>query len=440
MQADERLWLTLQVPPYHGSTALLSSPAATSICRALSWQCEPKKIPGSMLGAGLRAHRYDSTTASWKASVTAALEAYEQARPAATGGSSFHHRMQRVFNQHADAYSFFWNLSRAVLFTKWAPMGKGPMGVDGLWHAGEGGSGGSGGGGSGGGDSGGNSSHQHWAFELDERAVPPSVAAAGIRRLRWGVLMGYRPYCLWPLSSHDAENRLAFLNATGGGGGYEGGASRDDDDASGLTIAAAACPVSVWTLRLLDEVRSLEAFVSEHRMHVASHRPVLVLSFADLLWRPAEAVRSLLGFAPCLRSLNLSYVPRRGVDVFAENLFKVRGSIATFGARFERRAAFVLPLPRARRHMRGGRGPREGAGCGAAVHRIVPGVGRVVSEKRRRRRQRQQQSGELSRRHDRASLATWRAVARRGGDRGGRGPRRRSRTSSSTCGVSRRVQ
>ena len=46
LPSDTRLWLVLDAPPRHGSTALfqlaLSSRAVTSICTAMTWQCESK--------------------------------------------------------------------------------------------------------------------------------------------------------------------------------------------------------------------------------------------------------------------------------------------------------------------------------------------------------------------------------------------------------------
>jgi len=56
----------------------------------------------------------------------------------------------------------------------------------------------------------------------------------------------------------------------------------------------------------------------------------VVVNYADLLWRRAGLVGLLQRALPCLGKLNAAYVPRLGVDVFRENRFKSRGSIASY--------------------------------------------------------------------------------------------------------------
>ena len=58
---------------------------------------------------------------------------------------------------------------------------------------------------------------------------------------------------------------------------------------------------------------------------------VLLISYAQLIWDTERLTHRLLDFVPCLQSLKSDFTPRLGVDVFAENHIKVRGSIVQYG-------------------------------------------------------------------------------------------------------------
>ena len=44
--------------------------------------------------------------------------------------------------------------------------------------------------------------------------------------------------------------------------------------------------------------------------------PVLLLSLADAVWDSGRVGRAVAGFAPCLGSVDLSWTPEVGVDIF----------------------------------------------------------------------------------------------------------------------------
>jgi len=78
-----------------------------------------------------------------------------------------------------------------------------------------------------------------------------------------------------------------------------------------------------------------------HRYLRRAGTPVLLLSYADLLWRTQYTTDRLLRFLPCAASLNASYTVQLGRDYFdftthtrsgGSNRWKARGTVADFGA------------------------------------------------------------------------------------------------------------
>ena len=64
----------------------------------------------------------------------------------------------------------------------------------------------------------------------------------------------------------------------------------------------------------------------------AAARPVLLVSLAELLWRPTRFEQLLAAFAPCLGRVDLSFHPRLGRDIYPENHFgHVDGSLRGYG-------------------------------------------------------------------------------------------------------------
>jgi len=250
----ERLWLTTNALAFHGSTALemlmMSGHAVTTICSAGTWQCE------------------DTNLSSWSDPGAYAC------LPGAGG-------IGRLLRAELSIYAHNWNLSRAVLMTKWAPWRRNGhtladmmcLGVDGSPAP---------------------------LGDLKSLEPPEELVRAGIHRVRMATVMMHRPWCLWGLSKHARRERAH--NST------------------------------VWAR---EELQNIEAQVEEHRQHVADGRFVHLLCLADLLWRPWQAALRLQRFVPCAGSLDPHFEPTRGIDIFAGNRFKAKGSTASFGASHE---------------------------------------------------------------------------------------------------------
>ena len=59
--------------------------------------------------------------------------------------------------------------------------------------------------------------------------------------------------------------------------------------------------------------------------------PVLVVSLGDLLWSQERTLQRVHAFLPALaHTLNTSFVPQLGRDIYSGNHFKAHGSIASF--------------------------------------------------------------------------------------------------------------
>ena len=86
-------------------------------------------------------------------------------------------------------------------------------------------------------------------------------------------------------------------------------------------------------------------FVRELEMHASNvaylherRRPVLVLSYSDLLWDTPRVARELTAFLPCLGRLDPDFEPTLGVDFFPQTKMKTirsktrTSSIMAYGA------------------------------------------------------------------------------------------------------------
>jgi len=83
------------------------------------------------------------------------------------------------------------------------------------------------------------------------------------------------------------------------------------------------------------ELDYLQRLVDAHRYLTRIGVPVLVINYADLVWRPELTLRRLSSFLPCLGQLDIDFVPREGKDVFRGNKWKVSGSVREFGRRVD---------------------------------------------------------------------------------------------------------
>jgi len=159
--------------------------------------------------------------------------------------------------------------------------------------------------------------------EMETTTVPKAMAASGVNRVKWGIVLMHRPWCMWTMSHNARQEREEDLEA--------------------------------WATKELIETEKL---VAQHRKWALDGIPVLVTSYAQLLWRPNLFVERVKHFAPCIGDVDLNFVPQLGVDVEEANMLKITGSIFDYGQA-------VRP------ETLGVRG--EGA-CGAPVHELYAGL------------------------------------------------------------------
>lgn len=170
MPREERLWLTVGAPFYHGSTALemlfMSSRRVSTICAAGTWQCEARWCLEEHAFAA-RAGAPPGTVGPWPCPSPNAIR----------------HDVPGRLRCHLETYSRIWNLSRPVLLTKWAPLhnGGGCAAV----------------------------APDESGVGLDVAPPPALLRAYGVERVRWAVVMMIRPYCLWRISSHARSKQAA---------------------------------------------------------------------------------------------------------------------------------------------------------------------------------------------------------------------------------------
>ena len=137
------------------------------------------------------------------------------------------------------------------------------------------------------------------AFDLEEletTTVPTAMAASGVARVDWGIILMHRPWCMWSMSHNAREEREEDLE--------------------------------LWATRELFETEKL---VAQHRKWALDGIPVLVTSYAQMLWRPNLFVDRVKHFAPCIGDVDLKFVPQLGVDVEEANMLKIDGSIFDYG-------------------------------------------------------------------------------------------------------------
>jgi hypothetical protein len=136
--------------------------------------------------------------------------------------------------------------------------------------------------------------------EIETATVPRGMAASGVNRVSWGVIIMHRPWCMWNMSSHARNSR-----------------ERD---------------LKVWAVR---ELFLTEKLIAYHRKLTYDHVPALVTSYAQLLWRPDDFVMRVKRFAPCTGDVDLNFVPKLGVDISEANMLKIEGSIISYGKAVE---------------------------------------------------------------------------------------------------------
>ena len=277
---SERLMLTLFSGIYHGSTALeqtlMSAPNVATLCNGMQWQCEAQ---AGAADDSNRCQYCDPRDHRHQLSVTEPHECLACASP------PFAENNTAAFRLTLDVFEPYWRAqhNRGVLAVKWAPLQYGPVegpqrGNSGMhWHDTP------------------DPPQQSWR-EYETRGVPRSLAAAGVRRVRWALVLMHRPWCMWRLDSHAREERESK--------GVDG-----------------------WAR---SELQQTEQLVALHRKLSQAGVPTLVMSLADLLWADEQphaharhrAADRLQAFAPCAGLVDTGFEPVMGRDVFELNLMK----------------------------------------------------------------------------------------------------------------------
>jgi len=276
LPASERLLLTLDSVFFSGSTALqeafMSSTKVATMCNGGSWQCEVSR------DEDLCKNCRDANRTHESLPCVQCVAGGSKAVDAVTD-----------FAANLELLAPFWlkQTGRSVLAVKWAPLRFGAVDSKGTQPASK---------------LAPESLYRSDVASIDLEAlettgVPRDLASQGVTRVRWAVVIMYRPWCMWSMSRHATSDR---------------GVNR-----------------SAWASTTLFELEDLAA---THRELRRRNVPVLVMSYAQLLWRPWSVERRAAVFAPCVGALNLSFVPRLGIDVFEENELKVDGSIRSYGA------------------------------------------------------------------------------------------------------------
>ena len=79
------------------------------------------------------------------------------------------------------------------------------------------------------------------------------------------------------------------------------------------------------------EIQLLGELKKAHEILTLRNATLLVISYADLLWNPRKVVQRLDRFLPCASPFCYDVLPKKGVDVYRGNGFKVSQSTYEFG-------------------------------------------------------------------------------------------------------------
>lgn len=121
--------------------------------------------------------------------------------------------------------------------------------------------------------------------------MPSALASVGVTKLKPAYVIMWTPFCVRHLYKRTFTSRYWT-----------------DDDAEA-------------------EVVSLQKLKDEHAELLNNNLPVVVISFADLLWKSDKALTKLERFLPCAGKLDASYEPSE-----KGSKFHVSGSIKAYGS------------------------------------------------------------------------------------------------------------
>lgn len=155
--------------------------------------------------------------------------------------------------------------------------------------------------------------------ELSSSPLPESMVRMSIRALDLRLVIMWRPWCLSVLSSH-ARDEMAYDYYVWAHNEFIKRNARHAHHHRFLTTLG----TPAWSSDF--GAASPNARLVSSRLY-----PTLVVSFADLLWRPQYTLQRLESFMPELGTLNAGYVPRLNIDYFPENRLKVHGTVQAYG-------------------------------------------------------------------------------------------------------------
>ena len=242
LKSGQRLVLTAFVAEgFHGSTALqqalMSAKNVGTLCAGDNWECEA-------IGDERRCELCKAFDRP--ASALPCIACVAKPHNVANG--------TEAFRSDLELFEPYWlaQPKKSVLAVKWVPIWPGTASWDVLATSDWGKPGGG--------------VRPTPGFDLEEietTTVPKGMAKLGVKRVSWGVIIMHRPWCMWNMSSHARNSR-----------------ERD---------------LKVWAVR---ELFLTEKLIAYHRKLAYDHVPVLVTSYAQLLWRPDDFVMRVRFSAP----------------------------------------------------------------------------------------------------------------------------------------------
>lgn len=142
-----------------------------------------------------------------------------------------------------------------------------------------------------------------WEESLSTEKLSSEMSIHGIEKVLPAYVMMWTPLCVMAVAS-KSRGKLSVLE-------------------------------SARTL-LQREVWNLQRMRQQHEALMKSRTPVLVISYADLLFRQHHTVDRMNGFLPCAgSSMNAHFTPRMGIDIFPRNKWKVRSTIHDFSSKLD---------------------------------------------------------------------------------------------------------
>jgi len=142
-----------------------------------------------------------------------------------------------------------------------------------------------------------------WQQTLKENSLSPRMRDAGICKVLPAFVMMWTPLCVMSL---QRTSRTALSH-----------------------------PESAREF-LQTEVRNLQLMRQQHQALKKSGTPVLLVNYADLLFREHYTLERMNAYLPCAGgNINAEFVPQMGVDIFPENKWKVRGTVHDFSSQLD---------------------------------------------------------------------------------------------------------